>query len=519
MLRPKSQTTTIGLMLFLTAVCPDAALADTRPPPGDWRANSAAFRSELDALRKPLGIPGLAYVVVHDGHVVVKEGLGLREVAGAAAFTTDTPLRIASVTKAMTALLVLKQVETAALSLDTPVKRQLSDFEGPDGVLLRHLLNHTSEGEVGTEYVYGSSRFGRVADLLQAMTGRTFEQLLRTGVTEPAAMRWYDSPHLGAHGGLVSTVDEMAKLLQALDGGRVLAKGVQGRLAEPSRGPTGEPLPVGLGWFAQDVQGQRVIWSFGQDDPEHSGALLLRVPAHNWSLFVLANRNTLSDPFRLLMGDLRKSPVATAFLRAFVLSPAGQPLPGLAGGTPQDVIARVAAQEVRRSYRYTDDLFAQALTRQWAGDTTGAEALLFLTLDRYNLREAPDPVLHFLALTLDTPRSRAWGIAQGERLLKSLPRNRWILFAQANLLASDPGKTGDAVRLYQAILDLPNQTPDFLHRLFRAWCLAGSGRLLHPNQPEEAERRLEQVLLLKVGGDTEEEARRLLAQWRQAARP
>jgi hypothetical protein len=176
----------------------------------------------------------------------------------------------------------------------------------------------------------------------------------------------------------------------------------------------------------------------------------------------------------------------------------------------------VAAQEALHSYRYADELFAQAMTRQWAGDTPGAEALLFLTLDRYRLREATDTVLHFLALTLDTPRSRAWGIDQGERLLKSHPRNRWILFAQANLLASDPGRTADAVRLYQTILDLPNQTPDFLHRLFRAWCLTGSSQFLHPTQPEEAERRLEQVLQLKVGGDTEAEARRLLAQWRRA---
>ncbi|HEY6554591.1 MAG TPA: serine hydrolase domain-containing protein [Vicinamibacteria bacterium] len=515
----KTPTLTIGLMLFLNALGVGAAPAEKRTDPGDWRANAAAFRSELDALRKPLGIPGLAYVVVHDGQVVVKEAMGLREEAGPAPFTTDTPLRVASVTKALTALLVLKQVEAGALSLDTPVKRHLPDFEGPDGVLLRHLLDHTSEGEVGTEYVYGSSRFGRVGDLLRAASGQTLEQLLRTGVTEPAGMRWYDSPHLGAHGGLVSTVDEMAKLLQALDGGRVVAKSLQGRLAEPSRAPTGEPLPVGIGWFAQDVHGQRVIWSFGQDDPDHSGALLLRVPSRRWSLFVLANRNTLSDPFRLLMGDVRKSPVATAFMRAFVLSPVGQPLPGPGRGTPQEVVARVAAQETQRSYRYNDDLLAEAMTRQWAGDTAGAEALLFMTLERYNLREAPDPVLHFLALTLDTPRSRAWGAAQGERLLKAHPRNRWILFAQANLLGSDPGRTVEAVHLYQTILDLPNQTPDFLHRLFQAWCLTGSSRLLRATKPEDAERRLEQVLQLKVGGDTEAQARRLLAEWRASPKP
>ena len=54
---------------------------------------------------------------------------------------------------------------------------------------------------------------------------------------------------------------------------------------------------MSLGWFSQVVQGERLTWSFGQDEPEHSGALLLRLPERNLSLFVLANSNVLSDPF------------------------------------------------------------------------------------------------------------------------------------------------------------------------------------------------------------------------------
>jgi len=80
----------------------------------------------MDALRGPLGIPGLAYVV------------------------------------------------------------DLPGFEGPDHVTLRHPFSHTSAREVGREYVYSSSRYARVGDLLQAATGRRFEALLRRGV----ARRW-----------------------------------------------------------------------------------------------------------------------------------------------------------------------------------------------------------------------------------------------------------------------------------------------------------------------------------------
>jgi CubicO group peptidase (beta-lactamase class C family) len=508
----------LGLALVLIAESPRTAGAETRGTTADWHLNAAAFRSELDSLRGQLGIPGLAYVVVRDGHVIAKGGLGRREQASPAPFTTDTPLRIASVTKALAALVVLQRIEAGRLSLDTPIQRHLPDFDGPEQVTLRHLLTHTSEGEVGREYVYGSSRYARVGDLLRALTGESFERLLRQGVFDPVGMRWYDSPQLGTHAALVSTVDEMAKLLQALDGGRVVGRRSQERLEAPSRSVDGEPLPVSLGWFAQDVQAQRVVWSFGQDDPEHSGALLLRVPARGWSVFVLANRNTLSDPFRLLIGDVRKSPVATAFLRCFVRSLPGRPLPGLGDGTAAEIVARVVAREVRGTYRYTDELLARALTLQWAGEAATAEALLFSTLDRYALRDTPDPVLHFMAAALGTPKSRAWGIAQGERLLRSHAGNRWIRFAQANLLAGDPARMSEAVGQYQAVLDLPNQSPDFLHRLFRAWCLTGIAQLRRDTRPDEAERCLRQVLELGVGGDTEAQARRLLSELRAPAR-
>ena len=148
--------------------------------------------------------------------------------------------------------MALQQIEAGRISLDTPVKRSLPDFDGPDVATLRHLLTHTSEGEVGAEYVYSSSRYARVGDLLQAASGQSFERLLRAGVLEPAGLRFYDSPQLGAHAGLVSTVDEMAKLLQALDAGRVLTRGgpraAGHTLAFPRRGPVArEPRLVRAG--------------------------------------------------------------------------------------------------------------------------------------------------------------------------------------------------------------------------------------------------------------------------------
>jgi len=94
-----------------------------------------------------------------------------------------------------------------------------------------------------------------------------------------------------------------------------------------------------------------------------------------------------------------------------------------------------------------------------------------------------------------------------------------MLFAQANLLAGEPARVREAVSHYEAILDLPNQTPDFLNRLFRAWSLTGIAQLVRDRQPEDAARRLQQAIDLGVGGDTEAQARGLLSELRAASRP
>ena len=109
----KPTLSTLVLMLLVSAQAGRTASAETRAGAEVWQANAAAFRGELEALRGPLGIPGLAYVVVRDGTVIAKEGLGRREEGKPEPFTTDTPLRIASVTKALTAILALQQLGTA----------------------------------------------------------------------------------------------------------------------------------------------------------------------------------------------------------------------------------------------------------------------------------------------------------------------------------------------------------------------------------------------------------------------
>jgi len=71
------------------------------------------------------------------------------------------------------------------------------------------------------------------------------------------------------------------------------------------------------GGRSQTIAGEPAVWSFGQDDPDHSSALVLLLPQRDITLIMLANTDELSNPFRLMMGDISESPFAVAFLEVF----------------------------------------------------------------------------------------------------------------------------------------------------------------------------------------------------------
>lgn len=136
-------------------------------------------------------------------------------------FTVDTRLRIGSITKDVTAALVLALQDEGTLSTDDPVARFLPNFPAGDRIRIRHLLNHTHgipnwralpeadylaatgvsieeaveilarrplEFEPGTERRYGSSGYLMLARIIEVATGRPYEEVLRTRILEPLGL-------------------------------------------------------------------------------------------------------------------------------------------------------------------------------------------------------------------------------------------------------------------------------------------------------------------------------------------
>jgi len=90
--------------------------------------------------------PAMSLLVARRGVIVLHEGLGVMgPESDASPLCSDTVFPVASVTKSLTATLIMCLVEDGLIGLNRPVSETLPEFSGEwkDQVLLHHLLTHT----------------------------------------------------------------------------------------------------------------------------------------------------------------------------------------------------------------------------------------------------------------------------------------------------------------------------------------------------------------------------------------
>jgi len=110
------------------------------------------FDATIEGLMEQYAIPGGAVAVVHEGRLVLVRGYGQADVEGEVRTVGDHVFRIASVSKPITALTVLKLVEQGLLDLDDPAFGFMDHLQPLEGVeedprlgdiTVRHLLTHS----------------------------------------------------------------------------------------------------------------------------------------------------------------------------------------------------------------------------------------------------------------------------------------------------------------------------------------------------------------------------------------
>ncbi|WP_214405385.1 serine hydrolase domain-containing protein [Pseudonocardia lacus] len=114
-----------------------------------FRAARAALQDNIDSGEEL----GASLVLDIDGEVVVDLWGGHRDAARTVAWDEHTITNVWSTTKTVTSLAALMLVDRGQLDVHAPVARYWPEFaaNGKDGVLVRHLLSHTS-GVSGLEH-------------------------------------------------------------------------------------------------------------------------------------------------------------------------------------------------------------------------------------------------------------------------------------------------------------------------------------------------------------------------------
>ena len=122
--------------------------------------------------------------------------------------------------------------------------------------------------------------------------------------------------NLSASAGMVSTVLDLAKFDVAMDRDMIISRKSKEIMFTPTISNSGKILPYGMGWFAQEYRGIKLVWHYGHA-PEAYSSLILKIPAKELTMILLANSDGASRGFNLGAGNVFTSPFAGLFINLF----------------------------------------------------------------------------------------------------------------------------------------------------------------------------------------------------------
>jgi serine beta-lactamase-like protein LACTB len=275
------------------------------------RIIAARFKPEL---------PGVAALVVKDGRPVLRKAYGLANVELGVPVRPEHVFRIGSTTKLFTATAVMLLADEGKLALDAPLKRYLPDAPRHwDGVTIAHLLNHTSgipnlsmdsgywrttarldhtleelvapvrhrplDFAPGTKFAYNNTSYNLLAMVIETLSGEGYFSFLERRIIRPLGLTqtregsdkqlipglvtgyrggpapaWLlASSNLHAAGGLVSTVDDLAAFMIALQSGKIVSPAGVKRMNTETILPNGKGTGYGLGTWVRTVNGRHLV--------------------------------------------------------------------------------------------------------------------------------------------------------------------------------------------------------------------------------------------------------------------
>lgn len=136
---------------------------------------STGWQARLNALAGEYEVPGASLAIWHKGRLAAC-ATGVVNLNTAVAATPNAIFQIGSITKLLTATLVMQLVEEGRLRLDDPVRRHLPDFslqslDMARAITIRQLLTHTSgiDGDFFENTGLGEDKLARYVDACRVL--------------------------------------------------------------------------------------------------------------------------------------------------------------------------------------------------------------------------------------------------------------------------------------------------------------------------------------------------------------
>jgi CubicO group peptidase (beta-lactamase class C family) len=166
-----------------------------------------------------------AALVAENGKVIFKKGYGMANMEWNIPVETDTRFRLGSITKQFTSMLILQLVQEGKIKLEGKLTDYLPDYRKDTGdrITIHQLLNHTSgipsytglpnffqdisrnpysvsdfvkkyasgdlEFEPGTKWNYNNSGYFLLGAIVERVTGKPYEHVLKERIFDPVGMK------------------------------------------------------------------------------------------------------------------------------------------------------------------------------------------------------------------------------------------------------------------------------------------------------------------------------------------
>jgi CubicO group peptidase (beta-lactamase class C family) len=330
-----------------------------------WKQTESRLDSIAEKILLDGKVNGFSIAILNQNDTIYNKGFGFTDSDGLKPVTTETKFLMASISKLVTAVVVMKLIEEDKLSLNQSLYEVFPEYPNPEQakkISIKHLLNHTSgipdyvvqidsiflidkkeptksdiinffkgkklEFEPGTNYHYSNAGYKILSWIVEAITNTDFGnqvdriinvplnynmKLIRESFTDPRTSSYFElqdsilnpSNHwlwIKGDGGLTTTAMELAHLSFDLASGKIITKESYQKMIQSTDLGQGLIADFGLGINIGEFDGEKMIGHAGGYKTVKS--MLVYFPNRQICIVVLVNTDNTPSNARNIFGKI-----------------------------------------------------------------------------------------------------------------------------------------------------------------------------------------------------------------------